>query len=54
MRMSISATGCFLKEKIYKVEEDMPIVDAAIIRKLEKETDYDYQFSSRFECRMKN
>ncbi len=37
-------------EWLYKY---MPIVDAAIIRELEKDTDYDYQFSSRFEYRMK-
>ena len=37
-------------EWLYKY---MPIVDEAIIRELEKETDYDYQFSSRFERRMK-
>jgi len=37
-------------EWLYKY---MPIVDEAIIRELENETDYDYQFSSRFERRMK-
>ena len=37
-------------EWLYKY---MPIVDEAIIRELEKETDYDYQFSSRFERRMR-
>lgn len=31
----------------------MPIVDEAIIRELEKETEYGYHFSSRFERRMK-
>lgn len=36
-------------EWLYKY---MPIVDEAIIRELESETDYDYQFSKRFERRM--
>lgn len=31
----------------------MPIVDEALIRELEENTDYEYQFSSRFERRMK-
>lgn len=31
----------------------MPIVDEALIRELEDNTDYEYQFSSRFERRMK-
>jgi len=46
-----------LNEKIRVTDEwlykYMPIVDEAIVRELEKETDYDYQFSSRFERRMK-
>lgn len=37
-------------EWLYKY---MPIVDEAIIRELEKETDYNHQFSGRFEHRMK-
>lgn len=37
-------------EWLYKY---MPIVDEAIIRELEKKTDYNYQFSGRFERRMK-
>lgn len=36
-------------EWLYKY---MPIVDEAIIRELEAETDYNYQFSDRFERRM--
>ncbi len=37
-------------EWLYKY---MPVVDEAIIRELENETDYSYQFSGRFEHRMK-
>jgi len=37
-------------EWLYKY---MPIVDEAIIRELENKADYEYQFSGRFECRMK-
>lgn len=37
-------------EWLYKY---MPIVDEAIIRELENETNYEYQFTSRFERRMK-
>ena len=31
----------------------MPIVDEALIRELEENTDYEYRFSSRFERQMK-
>lgn len=38
-------------EWLYKC---MPIVDEAIIRELEKETNYEYEFSDKFEHRMEN
>ena len=41
---------CVTDEWLYKY---MPIVDEAIIRELEDNTDYEYQFSSKFERRMK-